>query len=697
MTGSYDIPLVILSVIVAVFASFTALHLASRVAHGRAGLYWLVGGALAMGTGIWAMHFLGMLAFRLPVPLGYEPGLTLLSLLIAVIVSGFALYLVSRPRLSLQLLILGGLAMGLGICGMHYTGMAAMRMLPPIEYDPWLFAASVVIAIGASLLALSVAFRLRDGLSGHFTELQHVGAAVILGSAISGMHYTGMAAAHFAPGSLCLTSDGIGGSGLAAAIAVITLLILSLALVVTLLDARLESKARLAEQLHQANRELTRLVRHDTLTGLPGRALLEERIARQIEQAQARQGLFAVVFIDLDGFKEINDSLGHHQGDELLRQVAARLSSSPRHDDLVARIGGDEFVLVAGISAVQDVAAICERVLATLTRPVLLGESQRLISASLGVALYPYDGDDARSLLINADAAMYRVKKRGRNGYELYAAAGNADAQRHLELQYDLYQGLQSQQFELHYQPIFACPDGRIVGAEALLRWCHPDKGLIAPGEFIPLAERTGLIIALGQWVLQQSCRQLARWRAQGHPLWLSLNLSPRQFEQADLVESMRRVLTEWPLPAGTLVLEITESVALHNPEHSVRVLEELERLGLRVALDNFGTGYSSLGYLRRFCVHKLKIDCSFIANLGRQRDDALVAAIIALGHTLGLQVVAEGVETPQQFARLRQLGCDEVQGFLLGRPMPAAEFEAWLARPQPLTLAGRPELHRVP
>ncbi|MBK5541000.1 EAL domain-containing protein [Pseudomonas sp. TH05] len=679
LIGSYSPALVVISLFVAILASYTALDLTGRIAttRGLAAQLWMVGGALAMGVGVWSMHFIGMLAFELPIELGYDLSITALSLLISILSCGFALWLVSQTRLPFWQLGFGALVMGAGISGMHYTGMAAMRMQPGIDYDPTLFSASLLIAVGASAAALWIAFRLRRNTP--HVRLVRAGAAVIMGIAIVGMHYTGMAAARFADGSFCgALGNGLNGKGLDNLVLITTLAVLIIALLTSVLDARLEARtAILAESLTEANRELTQLALHDTLTSLPNRILLADRIDQAMHRVTRQGGCFALMFIDLDGFKPVNDAFGHHMGDQLLREVAQRLREDLRNEDTLARIGGDEFVLLVQLAEPDDAMRVAARQVGLISRVFRVADHDLQISASIGIAVYPGNGQNAQELLMNADAAMYHAKGAGKNGYSFFDASMNTNARRQLQLLQDLRNALDQQQFSLHYQPKFDAVNGLPVGAEALLRWNHPQQGLLLPDKFIELAEKTGLIIPIGEWVLNEACRQMREWYVQGYTGWrIAVNLSALQFCHAGLVKSVAGALARYELPANSLTLEITETTAMSDADASMTVLQQLSDMGVDLSIDDFGTGYSSLMYLKRLPANELKIDRGFVRDLEHDSDDAaIVSAIVALGQALGLRIVAEGVETGVQQNFLTQLGCDSLQGYFLGHPLPAERF----------------------
>ncbi|WP_133079700.1 EAL domain-containing protein [Pseudomonas sp. ML2-2023-3] len=690
VSASYSPSLVFISLCVAILASYTALDLSGRIAtaRGRAVYLWIGGGALAMGFGVWSMHFIGMLALELPLTLGYDLGLTLWSLLVAILSSGFALWLVSQPRLPALQLLFGALIMGAGISAMHYSGMAALRMQPGIDYDPTLFALSLLIAVGASAAALSIAFRLRKKTP--YVRLIRGGAAVIMGLAIVGMHYTGMAAANFPIGSFCGAAvDGLSGKGLDNLVLVSSLAVLVIALLTSVFDDRLNARtAVLADSLTLANEELTQLALHDTLTGLPNRILLADRIGQAMSKVTEQGGCFSLMFIDLDGFKPVNDAFGHHLGDRLLREVALRLREQLRSQDTLARIGGDEFVLLVRLLEPDDAPQVAARQVSLLSKAFRVDEHDLLISASVGIALYPGNGLGAEELLMNADAAMYHAKGTGKNGYSFFDASMNFNARKQLQLLQDLRQALVLQQFRLHYQPKFDAGTGQPVGAEALLRWEHPQQGLLLPESFIDLAEKTGLIIPIGDWVLNEACRQMRVWFDQGYSGWrIAVNLSALQFCHTGLVDSVVEALERHRLPANSLTLEITETTAMSDADASMVVLQRLSQMGVDLSIDDFGTGYSSLMYLKRLPANELKIDRGFVRDLEHDSDDAaIVSAIVALGQALGLRIVAEGVETDTQQSFLTTLGCDSLQGFLLGQPLPAEQFMHEIHRAEPVT-----------
>jgi diguanylate cyclase (GGDEF)-like protein/PAS domain S-box-containing protein len=423
--------------------------------------------------------------------------------------------------------------------------------------------------------------------------------------------------------------------------------------------------------------ELLHLANHDGLTGLPNRNLLEDRLQQAIAHASRTDQVVALLFLDLDRFKNINDSLGHPVGDELIKSMGSRLVAAVRDGDTVARLGGDEFVIVlADLHKEEDAVAAATKILDAVQQPLTIDGHEFTVTGSIGISLYPKDGADSQSLLKNADSAMYRAKDAGRNIFRFYTQERNARTLDRLKLENSLRRALERNEFVLHYQPQLDLTSGKIIGMEALLRWQRPGRELVSPAEFIPLAEETGLIVPIGAWVLHTACAQNMAWQAAGlAPVRMAVNLSPRQFQHQDVVAMVWRALDESGLDAAWLELEITEGSVMEQPEESAAVLRALNALGVALAIDDFGTGYSSLNYLKRFPIDTLKIDQSFVRDITTDPDDAAIAlAVIALVHSMRLAVIAEGVETPEQLEFLRERQCDRMQGYLFSRPVPPAE-----------------------
>ncbi|MEO5368168.1 MAG: EAL domain-containing protein [Magnetococcus sp. WYHC-3] len=424
-----------------------------------------------------------------------------------------------------------------------------------------------------------------------------------------------------------------------------------------------------------AEQQLEQLAFYDSLTGLPNRTLFRDRLTHEIEGAQRRETGFGLLYLDLDRFKFVNDSLGHDRGDTLLVHVAQRIRDCVRKSDTVARMGGDEFcVLLSSGHADQVCGSVAEKIIEALRRPFLLQERQVFIGVSIGIATFPQDAQDAEGLTRNADTAMFQAKELGGGGYRYFSAEMNARNMRRLEMEEALHLAVGRGELELHYQPRVDLKQNRIVGVEALVRWNHPQRGMVSPAEFIPLAEENGLILSIGEWVLETACRQARSWLDAGvSGLRVAVNLSGRQFQDPALLEKIRDALARYQLAAGSMELEITESVTMQDVEQTAAIVQQLRDLGLHLSVDDFGTGYSSLNYLKKLPLDCLKVDQSFVRDLTRDSDDAaIVDSIISMAHAMSLKVVAEGVEEQAQLDYLRQRGCDEVQGYLLSRPLPA-------------------------
>lgn len=425
----------------------------------------------------------------------------------------------------------------------------------------------------------------------------------------------------------------------------------------------------------------------DPLTGLPNRLLFADRLSHSIKASKRSRSPIAVMFLDLDHFKIVNDSLGHNGGDHLLKEVAARLTSALRDADTVARMGGDEFtVVLSEIKDATDAAVAADRILGCLKDPFLLEGREFFVTGSVGISVYPQDGTDVETLVKNADAAMYRAKQRGRNAFHMFADELDTEAVERLNIEKALRQAPERDELALHYQMRLDLATGITPGLEALVRWHHPEKGLLYPSSFIGVAEDTDLVGTVTSWVLEEACRQNKRWQDAGFlKMDVSVNVSPRLLHRADLVRSVEKALAGTGLDPRYLNLEVTEAAMMQNPEHAAAVLEELKQIGTSISIDDFGTGFSSLSSLKRLPIDAIKIDASFVQHITTSRDDECIStAIISMAHGLGIKVVAEGVETIEQLELLRQMGCDEVQGYFISRPVPANEVVHMLSEGRP-------------
>ncbi|ANN79900.1 putative bifunctional diguanylate cyclase/phosphodiesterase [Bordetella flabilis] len=690
MSGTYHLGTVLLSLLVAVLASYTALHLVSRVtlaSSHTARRIWLIGGACVMGAGVWAMHFVGMLAFSITAHAEYSYGLTLLTLVLAIVASYAALLAATRRRRGTRTVLLSSAVMAAALCGMHYLGMASADFASTLSYRTDMLLVSVFISYVASAAALWVARRLRAQASHSALPLarKRLVGALLMSLAIVGTHYAGMAAASFDGMAPHTHVGGVHSGWLAVAIAAATLGLLCAALGLSALESRFDASRRsLNGSLRKVNSALARLANTDVLTELPNRAALLRDVEMAITRARHTGNELAVLFMDLDGFKHVNDSLGHSIGDGMLQAFAMRLRGCVRGEDTVARLGGDEFVvLVEGTHSREGAVRVARAINDAMQGDLIFHDTTLRLTASIGIAMFPHDGNDVETLVKHADIAMYGAKERGRNGYHFYEPHMGECYKRALMIQQGLNEALLQEQLSLDFQAEFSNGGRRLTGAEALLRWNHPRLGAVTPAEFIPVAERSGQIIDIGFWVTRTVCRHMKRWEARGFPaLKVSINLSPQQLAHPGVVEQMMVIAREEGVTPARLMFEITESVAMRDAELSSRVIRSFRQQGFGVAIDDFGTGYSSLAYLQQFRVQQLKIDRFFTHGLDTHGDEgrAIVAAIVAMAHTLNMEVVAEGVETATQRDTLIALACDQMQGYLLKRPMPVSAFEEFLA-----------------
>ena len=668
----YDSTWVIVSILVAVATCYAAVsmeELVFKAAYKKFEKSILVTSGLTLGLAIWAMHFIGMLASHLPEGYHFDISLTVLSYLIGATASVFAVWLTTRPTLPMPRLILGALFLGLGISGMHYTGMLALSVEHhQLRYDPLLVICSVLIAVCGSGLSCLFVFKYKTAVK-YKTALKAV-VAILMAFSIVGMHYTGMAATYFDTGfAEALGSAHTEQAVLLFSIIFITSLVFVAGFAVAVLEARLEERN---QQLVRINKELATQSLHDSLTKLPNRLYLTDYAEVIFSHHRLREEKAAFLYVDLDRFKSVNDAFGHHIGDQLLIQMANRLHEKLSSSHKLFRIGGDEFVLISENTDVNQAMLLAEEVLHFIQEAYLIATKEINISASLGIAMYPEHGTNLQDLLINADVAMLASKEQGRNTFTVFhSTTDQQDVRSQSKLINDLYKAVDEQQFVLFYQPKFTA-NYKVCGIEALIRWKHPSLGLLTPQMFIEGAEKTGLIIPMGYWALEQACKQIQKWERSNSPFYpIAVNLSALQFENKKLFNVLEQLLEQYQIQPHNLILEITESTAMHHIDSSIRTLERLRKLGIRIAIDDFGTGYSSFLYLKDLPVDELKIDRGFLIDLQpNSKEEAILESIIHLAARLGLIVTAEGVETQQQADILTNLGCNQLQGYLLGMPV---------------------------
>ncbi|HEX8061648.1 MAG TPA: EAL domain-containing protein [Allosphingosinicella sp.] len=770
ITGEHDFRLVLVAGTICLLAAFTAFSIFEQARRAKRRPWaWTALAGFVAGTGIWATHFIAMLAYRPNLPIGYDLPLTLLSIAAAVVITGagWTAALRGGPGGTLA----AGAVIGSGIGAMHHIGMAAVKLPGRFAWDGTMVAISLLVGIALSMAALAEHRRKPQMLPWR--------PALLFALAICGLHFTAMAAASIYPDSrLAVPASAIDSNVLTLAVAAMALVILAIGFLMVLFDRKLASNAieearRLrtfadaaveglvvidGERIVDANRSFLRLagfdsvgaaperlsdlligadlralsmapdappeecrllradgesrdvelllrplawrgadlrilaVRdiserkeaaeriahlafHDALTALPNRAVFADHLARTVAKAGETADHVAILCVDLDGFKAVNDLYGHPAGDSLLIAAAQRLRAAVRGHELVARLGGDEFAVIqGGGEQPAHSGLLARRILDTLAEPFALGSDTVRISASVGVALFPADAADPESLVKNADMALYRAKADGRGTARFYEAAMDEALRQRRQLEADLRQAIDRGELCVHYQPLADLESGSILGFEALLRWTHGRLGEIGPATFIPLAEESGLILKLGRWVLREACAEAARWTP---ALKLSVNLSPAQFTQGDLAAEVEAVLAETGLDPARLELEVTEGLLIKDAEQAIVVLERLKALGVQISMDDFGTGYSSLSYFRMFPFDKVKIDQSFIRDMiDNPQARAIIRSVIGLGRGLGMPVVAEGVETEEQLEALRAEGCDQAQGYWISRPGPIAHFE---------------------
>ena len=666
--------MLVLALAVSTLASYVALDLARRVRvlHTRTGALWLLGAAMALSLGIWSCQIIGIAAEPLAFPIGYDGQDSLLAWAVALAV-GLAGFGAVSGRIATHIRVgLGAFALGTGVVGAHVVSLNSLGLQPGINWQLLPLVAAIAGSCGGCMMALGAFFRGGDR-SGPPTVPWQATAALVLGATLVGSQQLVTGAAGLAEQSASLNAERIASTTLALFASVGSIALLVVGLILSVLEARLRRSLRRAES------ELQRRSFRDGLTRLPNRLMFEGTLAQAVQQADAAGERMAMLFIDLDGFKPVNESLGHHMGDLMLREIATRLKRFARPDDRVAHLGGDEFLmLIRGNPSEEDAATFAERMQGQIGEPCEMNGREAAVSSSVGIAMYPEHGAMS-DLIAHAEAAMRAAKSGGGASHCFFEARMVSGARDQFDLLRDLRRALAEGQLHLMYQPKVHAPSGEITGAEALMRWEHPQRGLVAPTVFIPIAERFGLIGAIGNWLIDEACRQAGQWRDEGLRMRVAINLSAHQLRHADLADRIDAALKRHRINPQLLTCEITESVAMEDASNAIRMVEKLGAMGVNISIDDFGTGYSSLAYLRKLRAGELKIDRSFVMDLETSADArAVVDAVVKLAQALGLKVVAEGVETEAQHEILRAFGCHELQGFLFARPMSAIALSAW-------------------
>ncbi|AZY49154.1 bifunctional diguanylate cyclase/phosphodiesterase [Bordetella avium] len=677
--GSQSV-LVLLSFVLAVLASYTVLHIAARVGVRRDGVgsSWFWAGAGIAGLGLWATHFIGMLAFGLPLPRGYANLITLISLLFAIAFSALAIWLMARPGLALWERGLGAIMVGAGLTIMPYIGMEAVRPSAAADLVWALVVLSFTAGIGTAGLFIYCGDRLRELPA----TVPSFWQALLLGLGLSIMYYSGTVSTM--PPSLRPEALTVSGEALTLALVVLTAALSLGAIRLSASYAKsMAQTTALKLSLREAQEQLSYLSAYDSVTGVPKRHIFDEQLATTIAQGRAEGRKLALLVIDVDAFRAVNEAFGHQVGDEVLKQTAQRLQSVCGPHDQLARLGGDVFVVAAVLPPSLNATAVAASYLACLREPLYAGGQELRLSASMGIALYPQDGLDPPTLIAKAEAAKAHAKQLGRERSACFTPRMNMASDRPVRVLEQLRSAIDKDELRLFYQAKIDAATGKRVGVEALLRWQNKALGYVAPDEFIPVADQNHMILPLQVWMLDEVCRQLADWdKVDAAIPTVAINIPEVQFQQPHLADSLAIVLKRHNLQANRLILEVAETTAMKHAAQSVKIMERLHAMGIGLSIGDFGTGYSSLPYLRRFPASELKIDRSLIHGLGTASGEtSVVTAILAMARALRLTVVAEGVETEAQRQKLTELGCDVLQGYLVGRPAPAWTFEPQVAR----------------
>ena len=666
--------MLLLSLGVSSLAAYVAFDLARRVRvlWSRTGILWLLGAAWALSLGMWSCQIIGVAAEPLSFPVGYDGFGALFTWMAAVVVCLAGLGAVSGRVATPSRVGFGAFALGTGMVGSHALTLSPLGLQPGIVWHLLPLVAAIAGASGGCMMALAAFFR-GGNRTRPATLPWQLTAAVVLGATLVVSEQIVIGAAALGEQAASAHAGSLPSSPLTlfASLGAVSLLLVGLTF--SVLEARLRLSLRRAES------ELQRRSYRDGLTRLPNRLMFDGLLAQSVQQAEASGQRLALLFIDLDGFKPINETLGHHMGDLMLREIASRLKRFSRPGDCIAHLGGDEFLaLICGNPSAEDARIFAERLQGAIGEPCQMNGREAAVSSSVGIAMYPEHGG-LSDLIAHAEAAMRAAKSNGGASHCFFETRMVSGAREQFDLLRDLRRALAEGQLQLLYQPKVHAPSGEITGAEALMRWHHPQRGLVGPAVFIPIAERFGLIGPIGNWLIDEACRQAGVWRDEGLRMRVAINLSAYQLRHADLADRIGTALRRHRIDPQLLTCEITESVAMEDASNAIRMVERLGDMGVNISIDDFGTGYSSLAYLRKLHAGELKIDRSFVLDLETSADArAIVDAVVRLAQALGLKVVAEGVETEAQHQILRALGCHELQGFLFARPMSAPALSAW-------------------
>lgn len=665
MMKDYNIHLIIVSIIIAIVASYSALSIASKITNTfkKSKLFWLIAGSVVMGAGVWSMHFVGMIAHHSYATLRYDITITIISMLTSIISSYITFYLTLSKKSKWHHIFIGGIIMGGGIVMMHYLGIEAMIIKGRTTYDPLLVVLSIVIALLASYasLFLFVQFRNKQG-----TCWLKCLSALIMGVAISGMHYTGMSAVTIEFGNTQPhTSDKINTFLIVGVITAISTIIIILWMTI-LFDRYV----------------LEKMAYKDHITGLANR----NEMTRFFKEVNSNKRL-SLLYIDLDQFKAVNDTFGHEMGDLLLEKIGQLLKKFENQVSRAFRIGGDEFLFVLDHSDLNNAKVLAKLLLAQLKQPFCIDRIELYITGSIGIAIGSVKHGEHEKLLRAADHAMYLAKRSGGNEYCIYTEEMGAKEVQKMRLEQDFQRAIDERQFHLLYQPKWNVKMNRLFGFEALARWQHPELGTITPSEFIPIAEESGLIVSFTIWTLEEACKHCKALQKQGiyHPI--SVNLSPKLFQTSRLYELIDNVLEKFDLGPDYLNIEITESMILHNVDDIIKQLNKVETLGVNVCIDNFGTGYSSIGLLEALPIHAVKLDRIFTRDIDKPSKKAIIQSIIILADSLGLDVIAEGIELEEEINHLTKLGCYIMQGYYYSKPMEFRKIKSWVMQKQSVQL----------